>query len=403
MELHTELLINTTLKPLDAFIFKYRTQDISTAEEKVPGEYHKYLDVFKEEVEWFPDSRLWDHAIKTKPGFEPRFFKLYNLRLKECKQQELFIKENLKKVYIRLSSSPMASLSSLLTRKMENYNQHRIINTSISGQSRMPICYHSFWRLWTRSKLLEPSISPNLMFDGDSTMYTSKIVTNGKWHSRPTLDYTNQLSCSLDYAIPLQHSKQWWMTLSKTKLKKGFASYIYMDNILIFTKNKEDLKWFTKHVLESLWKADLYLKSLKCEFCKTKIEYLGLIIEEGKMMMDPIKLTRICDWPISKSVKQVHSFLGFGNFDQCFIQKFSKFAQPMNKLLQKDQSFIGTMLPNKKWINASLKNQSLWCSIKPNLSKLNVMHQNMHLAQSLHNLTSMVINTHVPSYHGPFP
>ena len=70
-ELHTELSINATLKPSDAFIFKYRTQDTSTAEEKVPAEYHEYLDVFKEEVECFPESRPWDHAIKTKPRFEP--------------------------------------------------------------------------------------------------------------------------------------------------------------------------------------------------------------------------------------------------------------------------------------------------------------------------------------------
>ena len=69
-ELHTELLINTTLKPSDAFVFKYKTQDTSTAEEKVPEEYHKYLDIFKE-VECFPESRPWDHAIKMKPGFEP--------------------------------------------------------------------------------------------------------------------------------------------------------------------------------------------------------------------------------------------------------------------------------------------------------------------------------------------
>ena len=99
-ELHMELLINTTLKLLDAFVFKYRIQDTSTAEEKVPAEYHEYLDVFKEEVECFPESRPWDHAIKTKPGFEPQVFKLYNLTLEECKQQELFVKENLKKGYI---------------------------------------------------------------------------------------------------------------------------------------------------------------------------------------------------------------------------------------------------------------------------------------------------------------
>ena len=57
-----------------------------------------------------------------------------------------------------------------------------------------------------------------------------------------------------------------------------------------------------------------------------KIEYFGLIIEEGKIMMNPTKLSRIHDWLSPKNVKQVHSFLGFGNFYQCFIQKFSELA-----------------------------------------------------------------------------
>ena len=100
LELHMELSINATLKPSDAFIFKYGTQNTSTAEEKVPAEYHEYLDVFKEEVECFPESRPWDHAIEMKPRFKPRVFKSYNLTPEEHEQQELFIKENLKKGYI---------------------------------------------------------------------------------------------------------------------------------------------------------------------------------------------------------------------------------------------------------------------------------------------------------------
>ena len=60
----------------------------------------------------------------------------------------------------------------------------------------------------------------------------------------------------------------------KDEIKEGFC-IIYMDNILIFAKNKEDLECFTKQVLESLQKADLYLKPSKCEFCKMKIEYVS--------------------------------------------------------------------------------------------------------------------------------
>ena len=99
----------------------------------------------------------------------------------------------------------------------------------------------------------------------------------------------------------------------KDELSEGWV-IVYMDDILIFSKTKEKLEEMTKKVLQQLRENDLYLKPGKCEFCKTRIEYLGLIIEEGKMMMDPGKLKGIRDWPIPKTVKQVRSWLGFGNF-----------------------------------------------------------------------------------------
>ena len=54
--------------------------------------------------------------------------------------------------------------------------------------------------------------------------------------------------------------------------------------------------------------------SSRQKFRKQKIEYLGLMIQEGKLAMDLAKLKGILDWPIPKTVKEVQSFLGFGNF-----------------------------------------------------------------------------------------
>jgi hypothetical protein len=63
----------------------------------------------------------------------------------------------------------------------------------------------------------------------------------------------------------------------------------------------------------------VYFKAKKCKFKKLKIEYLGLVIEEGKLTMDPTKLEGIMNWPAPKTVKEVRSFIGFGNFYHCFI------------------------------------------------------------------------------------
>ena len=87
---------------------------------------------------------------------------------------------------------------------------------------------------------------------------------------------------------------------------------------------------------------DLYLKPKKCEFCKEKIEWLGMVIEEGKITMDPGKLKGIQDWPAPATVKQVRGFLGFGNFYRCFIQGFSEITRPLNELLKKVRKFEWT-------------------------------------------------------------
>jgi Reverse transcriptase (RNA-dependent DNA polymerase) len=114
---------------------------------------------------------------------------------------------------------------------------------------------------------------------------------------------------------------------------------IYMDNMFLSAKMKEQLRENTKRVLQRLMENNLYLKPKKCEFCKEKIEWLGMVIQEGKITMDPGKLKGIQDWPAPTMVKQVRGFLGFGNFYQCFIRGFSEVARPLNELLKKDSKF----------------------------------------------------------------
>jgi Reverse transcriptase (RNA-dependent DNA polymerase) len=79
---------------------------------------------------------------------------------------------------------------------------------------------------------------------------------------------------------------------------------VYMDNILIFADTKEELERITKLVLEKLREHDFFLKAKKCKFCQTRIEYLGMIIEEGKISMDAVKLGGIRDWPVPTMLKQ---------------------------------------------------------------------------------------------------
>jgi hypothetical protein len=88
---------------------------------------------------------------------------------------------------------------------------------------------------------------------------------------------------------------------------------VYMDNILIFADMKEELEKITKLVLEKLREHNLFLKAKKCEFCQTRIKYLGMIIEEGKISMNAVKLGGIRDW----LVPTIHNLsLDLGTFTE---------------------------------------------------------------------------------------
>ena len=79
-------------------------------------------------------------------------------------------------------------------------------------------------------------------------------------------------------------------------------------------------------VLSLLEKHKLFLKLDKCEFKKTKVEYLGVVVSHNSVEMDPVKVAGVKDWPAPDNKKEVQSLLGFVNFYRRFIQGFSHHA-----------------------------------------------------------------------------
>ena len=90
-------------------------------------------------------------------------------------------------------------------------------------------------------------------------------------------------------------------------------------------------------MLAILQKNRLYLKPEKCDFEQEVIEYLGLIISQNKIEVDPIKIAGIKEWPIPKNLKETQSFLGFCNFYRRFIKEYSHIIKPMTRLTGKMQ------------------------------------------------------------------
>ena len=81
------------------------------------------------------------------------------------------------------------------------------------------------------------------------------------------------------------------------------------------------------------------LKHIKCDFKTQEIEYLGLIVLERQIKIDPRKVKGVTDWPVPKSHKELQGFLGFLNFYHHFIENFIQVACPLNALTSKKLSF----------------------------------------------------------------
>jgi len=112
---------------------------------------------------------------------------------------------------------------------------------------------------------------------------------------------------------------------------------VYLDDILIFTRMEEEHAKAIRWVLQVLQEHKLFLRPEKCKFCKEQIEYLGLVISENEVSMDPVKVMGVREWPTPENKTDIQAFLGFVNFYQRFIWDFSAKARPLFDLTRSEQ------------------------------------------------------------------
>ena len=113
---------------------------------------------------------------------------------------------------------------------------------------------------------------------------------------------------------------------------------IYLDDIIVFSETpKEHIKRL-RGVFQKLASAGLKLKPNKCEFFKKKITYLGHVVSEEGIEVDPKKTEAVKNWPVPETVTDVRSFLGFTNQYRKFIPKYAHVARPLNELISGDNS-----------------------------------------------------------------
>ena len=108
---------------------------------------------------------------------------------------------------------------------------------------------------------------------------------------------------------------------------------VYLDDILIFSKDEASHQQHVEEVLNRLQKHQLFINPKKCTWHQPEVDFLGFIISEKGIRMEESKVKVIHDWEAPKNVHDVQTFLGFANFYRRFIKGFSKQTKPLNNLL----------------------------------------------------------------------
>ena len=107
----------------------------------------------------------------------------------------------------------------------------------------------------------------------------------------------------------------------------------YLDDICIFANSADQMLDRIELVFSRLKQYQLKIKPKKSFFFQTEVSFLGHVLSAKGISPDPEKVDKVWDWPVPKTSKEVHSFIGLASYYRRFIPNFTKWSKPLNALI----------------------------------------------------------------------
>ncbi|GJS90197.1 putative nucleotidyltransferase, ribonuclease H [Tanacetum coccineum] len=263
-----------------------------------------FSDVFPEDLSGLPPQRQVEFRIELVAGATPVAKSPYRLAPSEMQELSGQLQELQDKGFIRPSHSPWGAPVLFVKKK--------------DGSFRMCIDYRELNKLTVKNRYPLPRIDD--LFDQlQGSRYFSKIDLRSGYHQLTVV------MRKLSY---------------KTHLEPDKFVIVFIDDILIYSKSKEEHEGHLRLVLELLRREKLYAKFSKCEFWLQEVHFLGHVINQGGIHVDPGKIEAVKNWEAPTSPTGVRSFLGLAGYYRRFIANFSRIAKPLTLLTQKNKKYV---------------------------------------------------------------
>ncbi|GJY54733.1 putative reverse transcriptase domain-containing protein [Tanacetum coccineum] len=294
-----------------------------------------FPEVFPEDLPGLPHTRQVEFHIDLVPGAAPVARAPYRLAPSEMKELADQLQELSDKGFIRPSSSPWGAPVLFVKKK--------------DGSLRMCIDYRELNKLTVKNRYPLPRIDD--LFDQlqGSSVYSKIDLRSGYHQLRVREEDISKTAFRTRYGhyefqvmpFGLTNAPAVFMDLMNRVCKPYLDKFVivFIDDILIYSKNKQEHEEHLKIILELLKKEELYAKFSKCEFWIPKVQFLGHVIDNKGIHVDPAKIESVKDWASPKTPTEIRQFLGLAGYYRRFIEGFSKIAKPMTKLTQKKVKF----------------------------------------------------------------
>ncbi|KAI1686157.1 reverse transcriptase [Pyrenophora tritici-repentis] len=304
---------------------------------EIPEEYKEFEHLFREvaDEQALPKHQPWDHKIVLQEGKKPTFGPIYGLSEKELSTLRDYIKTSLAKKYIRPSQSPAGYPIMFVPKK--------------DGKLRLCVDYRKLNDITIKNRYPLPNITELRDRLSRAKIFTAldlrdgyhliRIAKGEEWKTAFRSRYGHYEYTVMPFG--LTNAPATFQELINNVLRAHLDIFViaYLDDILVYSETLEDHVEHVKTVLRALEQFNLRLKPEKCEFHKTKVNFLGYVVGADGVQMSEEKIQVIKDWPTPTTVVQIQSFLGFLNFNRQFIKDFSDIAIPLTKLTRKDVPF----------------------------------------------------------------